>query len=109
MACTLNGGRRLVAAGVLLPHQRHLKTRESSLAALSPKLKFQGVEVGTPTPPPRRRAPRGDLWQQTMAEKKTLVSVVSALQAAAGPETPPHLRRLVSQCQALMAAQPIVG
>ena len=74
-----------------------------------PKIEVPGGGGWHSYPPPQRRAPRGDLWQQTMAEKKTLVSVVSALQAAAGPETPPHLRRLVSQCQALMAAQPIVG
>ena len=61
VASTLNGARRLDASGVLLPHQWHLKPRESSLAALHHVLNFQGRRLALLPPPPRRRSPRGEL------------------------------------------------
>ena len=51
VASTLNGARRLDAVGVLLPHQWHLKPRESSLAALHHVLNFQGRRLALLPPP----------------------------------------------------------
>ena len=98
VASTLNGARRLDASGVLLPHQWHLKPRESSLAALHHVLNFQGRRLALLPPPPvagphvassAQICPADQLCPRPAQQrKKTLVSPTTAFPSMLVPSPP---------------------